>query len=43
MPCLLSGIIDSVDNSGTDGNKISFNGGDYRFDIMTTPTSSFPR
>ena len=32
VPCWITGTIDSVANSGTDGNKIGFYGGDYRFD-----------
>jgi hypothetical protein len=36
VPCWITGIIDSVDNSDTDGNKIGFYGGNYRFDHDTT-------
>jgi len=32
VPCWLTSIIDSVDNSDTDVNKIGFYSGDYRFD-----------
>ena len=39
MPCWLTGTIDSVDNSDTDGNKIGFYGGNYRCD--TTMPQNF--
>ena len=41
MPCWLTGIIDSVDNSDTDGKKIGFYGGHYRFDT-TLPQGLMP-
>ena len=34
VPCWITGTIDSVTNSDTDGNRIGFYGGDYRFDTM---------
>ena len=41
VPCWLTGIIDSVDNSDTDGKKIGFYGGHYRFDT-TLPQGLMP-
>ena len=41
VPCWLTGIIDSAANSDSDGNKIGFYGGDYRFDTTISQTSSF--
>ena len=41
VPCWLTGIIDSVDNSDTDGNKIGFYGGDYRFNTMAPQIAFF--
>ena len=38
IPCWLTGTIESVANSDTDGNKLGFHGGsDYRFDTLSRP------